>query len=177
MKRGRVGIICVALLVALPIALSGLGWLGGFRINLTPSYPLGLWRIIPLHRQVGIGDLVFICPPPTRTFELARERGYVRSGLCPGWISPLIKTVTGLPGQRVEIGNAVTIENEPIVASTLQRTDGEGRMLAAHSGGFVPDDHVYLHSDFAGSYDSRYFGPIPADGLLGLAWPVITMAP
>ena len=31
------------------------------RVNLTPSYPLGLWRIVPLEQQVAIGDLVFIC--------------------------------------------------------------------------------------------------------------------
>ncbi|MFZ1812823.1 MAG: conjugal transfer protein TraF, partial [Rhizobiaceae bacterium] len=32
-------------------------------------------------------------------------------------------------------------------------------------------------SDFAGSYDSRYFGPIPGTGLLGRARPVLTFDP
>ncbi|RUW00077.1 conjugal transfer protein TraF, partial [Mesorhizobium sp. M1A.F.Ca.IN.022.05.2.1] len=36
---------------------------------------------------------------------------------------------------------------------------------------------LFLHSDFAGSYDSRYFGPIPASGLLGRARPLLTFQP
>lgn len=167
----------VLLLSVVPIALFGLGWFGGFRINLTPSYPVGLWRIVSLDRDVETGDLVFICPPQTPAFRLALERGYVRPGLCPGWISPLIKTVVALPGQDVVIGNSVTVDRDPIAHSAIRRTDVEGRVLTAHPGGIVPDGHLHLHSDFAGSYDSRYFGPIPAAGLLGLAQPVLTIEP
>jgi type IV secretory pathway protease TraF len=36
---------------------------------------------------------------------------------------------------------------------------------------------VYLHSDFIGSWDSRYFGPVPVSGVLGLAQEVLTYAP
>jgi len=45
------------------------------------------------------------------------------------------------------------------------------------SGGVVPLGHLYLHSSFVGSYDSRYFGPVPAEGVLGRAVPVITFGP
>ncbi|MGO6944738.1 conjugal transfer protein TraF, partial [Rhizobium johnstonii] len=38
-----------ALVVILAI---GTGLAGGYRINLTPSEPLGVWRIVPLHRPV-----------------------------------------------------------------------------------------------------------------------------
>jgi len=41
-------------------------------------------------------------------------------------------------------------------------------------GGVVPSGYLFLHSSFASSYDSRYFGPVPATGLLGLARPVLT---
>ena len=57
---------------------------GGFRINMTPSEPLGLWRIEKLQRPVAIGDLVFLCPPMTAVFAEARRRGYLRRGLCVG---------------------------------------------------------------------------------------------
>ena len=169
--------VVVAILGALPIILFAGGLATGFRINLTPSYPLGLWRIVALDRDVAAGDLVFICPPQTADFDLALKRGYVRPGLCPGWFSPLIKTVVAVSGQRIEIALAVTIDGTPLAHSDVLRTDAEGRALAPHSDGIVPASHLFLHSDFAGSYDSRYFGPIPDAGLLGLAEPVLTFAP
>lgn len=150
---------------------------GGMRVNLTPSYPLGLWRIVPLESPAAVGDLVFICPPDTPTFRQAAERGYLRRGLCPGWLSPLIKTVVATPGQQVAVDIAVTIDGALVAASVLRPTDAEGRVLVAHHGGVVPRGHLFVHSDFVGSYDSRYFGPIPAAGLLGLARPVFTYAP
>lgn len=152
-------------------------WTAGFRLNVTPSYPLGLWRIVTLHRDVAVGDLVFICPPQSADFDLARMRGYLRSGLCPGWLSPLIKTVVAVAGQRVEVATAVTIDGIPLDHSDVHRTDAEGRPLPVFAGGVVPSGQVFLHSNFAGSYDSRYFGPIPVEGLLGLAVPVFTSEP
>ncbi len=149
----------------------------GIRLNLTPSYPLGLWRIEALDRPVAVGDLVFICPPEMAGVVLGRERGYVRRGLCPGWLSPLIKTVVALPGYHIEIDGVVTIDGQELSQSDVRTVDPEGRALPSHPGGRVPPGHLFLHSTFAGSYDSRYFGPIPASGVLGLAHPVLTVAP
>ncbi|AIC29712.1 MULTISPECIES: conjugative transfer signal peptidase TraF [Rhizobium] len=150
---------------------------GGFRINLTPSEPLGLWRIVTLDRPAAAGDLVFICPPQTTEMREARERGYLRAGTCPGGVAPLIKTVIGVAGQRVEIGAGVTIDGRAIASSDLADRDGNGRPMTPFAGGVVPDESVYLHSGFRGSYDSRYFGPLPASGILGLAQPVLIYAP
>nr|WP_244301590.1 conjugative transfer signal peptidase TraF [Stappia sp. P2PMeth1] len=149
----------------------------GIRLNLTPSYPLGLWRIVPLDRPIATGDLVFICPPDNAAFSQAHERGYVRRGLCSGWLSPLIKTVVALPGQLVVVDVGITIDGSVLAHSDIRRTDAEGRALSSWSGGIVPAGYLFLHSTFAGSYDSRYFGPIPASGVLGLARPVLTVAP
>lgn len=153
------------------------GWLGGFRINLTPSYPLGLWRIEQLWRDPTVGDLVFICAPTTPAFTTALERGYIRRGLCPGWLSPLIKTIAAVPGQHVEIGRSVSIDGAPLRHSEIQKTDSEGRVLSPWQGGTVPPGYLYLHSDFLGSYDSRYFGPISGAGLIGVAREVLTIDP
>lgn len=150
---------------------------GGFRINLTPSEPLGLWRIVALDRPVSLGDLVFICPPQTTAMREARERGYLHSGSCPGGVAPLIKRVVAVAGQHVEIDGHVTIDGRAIASSNLAERDGIGRPMKPFPGGIVPDDSVFLHSPFRGSYDSRYFGPLPATGILGLAQPVLTYAP
>lgn len=151
--------------------------IGGYRINLTPSEPLGLWRIAALDRVVSAGDLVFICPPQTPVMHEARRRGYLRSGTCPGGVAPLIKTIIAIGGQRVEVGAEVTIDGHAIPFSDLVRRDGKGRPMVPYSGGAVPAQSVFLHSPFRSSYDSRYFGPLPVSGILGLAQPVLTYAP
>lgn len=174
-RRGVIVWISVSVIAILSISIVGLA--GGYRLNLTPSQVLGLWRIKELHRPVAVGDLVFVCPPPSAPFLEARERGYLRHGLCAGGFAPLIKTVAALPGQHVEIGADVVIDGRPIRASGVHTTDGEGRLLRPFVGGIVPPDHLFLHSSFASSYDSRYFGPLPAAGLLGLARPVLTFDP
>jgi conjugative transfer signal peptidase TraF len=153
------------------------GYAGALRINLTPSYALGLWRIVPLDRDARVGDLVFLCPPRTPAFALAIERGYILRGLCPGWMTPLIKTIAAIPGQHISITTTVRIDGLTIPQSDVRENDAEGRALAPWAGGVVPAGHLFLYSDFAGSYDSRYFGPVPAEGLLGRAEPVLTFGP
>ena len=152
------------------------GW-GGFRLNLTPSHPLGLWWIAPLDQPAATGDLVFVCPPRNAVFEQAAARGYLRRGLCPGWVGPLIKIVAAREGRRVEIGRSVAIDGQSLEHSDVRVVDGEGRALLPWPGGVVPPGHLYLHSSFVGSYDSRYFGPVPAEGVLGRAVPVLTVGP
>ncbi|TIQ37256.1 MAG: conjugative transfer signal peptidase TraF [Mesorhizobium sp.] len=158
-------------------ALAAIGLAGGFRLNLTPSEPLGIWRIEPLHRAASVGDLVFICPPAGPVFEEARQRGYLRRGLCADGFAPLIKTVAALPGQRIVIDEDVEIDGKRLGSSRVRKTDGEGRAIDPYAGGTVPPGHLFLHSSFASSYDSRYFGPVPDSGLLGLARPVLTFDP
>ncbi|WP_244557995.1 conjugative transfer signal peptidase TraF [Rhizobium hainanense] len=149
----------------------------GYRVNLTPSEPLGLWRIVALHRPAVVGDVVFICPPQTAVMQKARHRGYLHAGLCPGRYAPLIKTVAAIEGARLLIGGTVMIDGRVLEHSDVRRTDGAGRLLSAFSGFSVPAGEVFVHSPFPASFDSRYFGPIPASGILGRAEEVLTYAP
>lgn len=167
-------LVVVATGVALLSTVALAGQMAGLRINLTPSYPLGLWRLVPLDRGVEIGDLIFICPPQSQIFKRALERGYVRRGLCPGWLSPLIKTVVALPGQQIKIADVVMVDGRALPHSAIRTKDAEGRALDLFPGGIVPAGHLFVHSSFAGSYDSRFFGPIPTSGLLGRADPLLT---
>lgn len=149
----------------------------GFRVNLTPSEPLGLWRIVEPDRPILVGDLIFICPPDTDAMREARARGYLRFGLCAGHVAPLIKTVVATSGQAIEIQDQVHVDGGTLPHSRVARTDGQGRQMVHYDGGVVPPGAVFLHSEFPGSFDSRYFGPLPMDGILGLAQEVWTYAP
>ena len=174
--RSRTITIMAASLV-LVSALAGTGLVFGFRINLTPSYPLGLWRIEPLARDVAVGDLIVICPPPVPTFVTARERGYLGHGLCPGWFAPLIKTVVAVTGQAVVVDADIAVDGTRLIHSFVRPVDGAGRALTTATDGLVPPGQLFLFSEYAGSYDSRYFGPIPTAGILGLARPLLIINP
>ncbi|MFN7093524.1 MAG: conjugative transfer signal peptidase TraF [Allorhizobium sp.] len=170
-------LVTLSVAAGLLIVLFAAGWIGGLRINMTPSEPLGLWRIVPLTRSVLPGETVLVCPPDNAAMRDARQRGYLRPGLCPGGFGPLIKTVIAVSGQRVDVADHIAVEGVPIPGSRIIGADGQGRSLRHARSGMVPPGQVYLHSDFIGSWDSRYFGPVPESGVLGLAQEVLTYAP
>ncbi len=86
---------------------------------------------------------------------------------------PLIKRVVGLPGERVSIAAGhVYVDGVALDESYLaQVTTGEGRSWQ------VPPMQVFVMGDNRGnSRDSRYFGPVPVETLIGHAvfrfWPL-----
>ena len=178
MSRQRsFALITLSVAAGLLIVFFAAGRIGGLRVNMTPSEPLGLWRIIPLTRAARSGETVFVCPPDNAAMRAARQRGYLRSGLCPGGFGPLIKTVIAVAGQRVDVTDRVAIDGVPIPGSRIMQNDAQGRSLRRDRSGIVRPGEVYLHSDFIGSWDSRYFGPVPVSGVLGLAQEVLTYEP
>ena len=164
------------LVLPLVVGITGLG-IVGLRVNVTPSQPLGLWRIVPLERAARIGDLVFVCPPATDLMRAARRRGYLRHGFCNSGVAPLIKTVVATSGQTIAISTSVRIDGIPLPLSRIALKDGQGRGMMRYGGGTIPPGAVFVHSEYPGSFDSRYFGPLPVDGILGLAREVWTYAP
>ena len=174
-QRRAIVVLSMAAVAAILLVVTAVA--GGYRINMTPSEPLGLWRIIPVHRPAKVNDLVFICPPETAEMLEARLRDYLRSGSCRGGIAPLIKTVIAVAGQHIEIGVSVSVDGREVSSSSLAQRDGKGRPLTPFPSGIVPPGYVFLHSAFPGSYDSRYFGPVPISGILGLAQEVFTYVP
>ncbi|SIQ89352.1 conjugation peptidase TraF. Serine peptidase. MEROPS family S26C [Rhizobium sp. RU33A] len=175
-QRCFVGQALSAALVA-GAMIAFLGLVGGLRLNLTPSAALGLWRIAPLELPVTIGQSVFVCLPNGPAMQVARERGYLRAGLCSGGHAPLIKRVVAISGQRVVISDHLWVDGVRIQALHLLNHDAKGRPLLHDTGGIVPAGMVYLFSPYPGSWDSRYFGPVPASGILGLAQEIWTYAP
>lgn len=167
-KHGAVLLVLGTVLCLVP----GLAGLFGLRVNLTPSYPRGLWRIVQRDGAYRTGDVVFICAPANATFALAKARGYLPRGLCAGWTAPLIKKIVAGAGQRVLIGRQVSVDGVMIDHSAVQPFDAGGRPLQAARSGRVADGDVFLVAPHPYSFDSRYFGPVPASAILGLAQPV-----
>jgi signal peptidase I len=91
---------------------------------------------------------------------------------------PLIKRVVGLPGERVTVaGGRVYIDGQALPEPYLdQSTPGGSRTW------IVPPFHVFVMGDNrSNSRDSRYFGPVPTDSILGHAvfryWPLDQLGP
>ncbi|MFK4259357.1 conjugative transfer signal peptidase TraF [Agrobacterium tumefaciens] len=177
MSARRNALVILGVGVALIGGIASTFAIGGYRINFTPSYNLGLWQIVALDRDVRAGDRIFICPPDGEAVSLALERHYLPRGLCASGSGPLIKTVAATAGQSVEVGGEVIIDGHPLHSSRVLKADAEGRPMPVYAGGTIPKGEVFLHSEFVGSYDSRYFGPLPSGGILGLAREILTFSP
>lgn len=80
----------------------------------------------------------------------------------------LIKRVVGLAGEAVEIRDGqVYINGEPLDEPFISGETGPGR----NGHVVVPPLHVYVLGDNRNhSNDSRSFGPIPIDNIVGRAW-------
>jgi conjugative transfer signal peptidase TraF len=149
------------------IALFAL-WLGGVRVNLTPSIPRGFYRIS--YEVPAKGDLVGFCLDKDNPFsELAGERSYLGPGSCPSGRRPLIKILAGLPGDRVEpqVGGIV-INGELLVGTERPESDRQGRLIPDSlliAGIIPPGQALVLSPDHPGSFDGRHFGLIPIESL------------
>lgn len=135
--------------------------------NVTSSVPTGLYWI-DAKRALRVGDRVAIAPPPELR-KLLGERGYLPIGM------PLLKQVGAAPGQTIcrEAGD-LTIDGR--LAAPVRTHDRAGRPLPAWRGCIVlRDGEIFvLNPAQPDSFDSRYFGPLRAENVIGRAHPVWT---
>ena len=158
------------------LALCSVFWVFGFRVNATISLPQGIYRQsadVPKR-----GDLVGFCLPSDNLYsEIARKRGYLKPGICPNGLQPLMKHLAGLPGDLVEIGPAGISVNGCLILGTVRPSlDSQGRDLPPSilKTGRIPQGHaLVLATDHPGSFDSRHFGLVPF-GSLKIVNPIFT---
>lgn len=140
----------------------------GLRVNLSASAPIGLYRIVPGAPKRG--DLVLACPVPDSRSAEAKVRGYLPFGLrCPGYYAPLLKTIAATAGDNVLLdGEGMVVNGRRVPGTAPLDSDSAGRPLVLATGGAVPPQAVWIASSSPNSYDSRYFGAVPAKAVLGL---------
>jgi conjugative transfer signal peptidase TraF len=135
--------------------------------NASASVPIGLYRLRPTTR-FHVTELVAVQPPePLATF--LDLNGYLPIGV------PMLKRVLALPGQTV-CRSGLTISVDDIAMGEARDRDGRGRPLPKWQGcRVVGEGELFLmnwQSD--DSLDGRYFGFLPASGVIGRALPVWT---
>ena len=128
--------------------------------NPSESAPIG-WYTLDVNGPIEAGAFVAAYAPP-QARKLADERRYLPANL------PLLKTVWAVGGTEICVKDRVVrVPNRPDITALEQ--DGLGRVLPELSGCFVlkPDEVFLISSDVQTSFDSRYFGPVKLENILG----------
>lgn len=135
--------------------------------NLSSSAPRG-WYMLKAPAELSRGDFALVkLPPPIARF--ADQRGYLPMTV------PLLKRVGAVAGDRVcERRGLVHINGIP-TAQSLER-DGAGRFLVTWNDcrRLEAVELFLLGTSSAASFDSRYYGPVTAKSVLGVAVPLWT---
>ncbi len=133
--------------------------------NVTPSAPIGLYR----HSGDAIvkGAWVLVRPPKSAA-RLAAMRGYLPANI------PMVKRVAAMTGDLVcRDGEQIRINGQP--AARALKADSQGRDLPTWQGcDRLSAGELFLLTAPTASFDSRYFGAVPARNLIERIQPIWT---
>ncbi len=171
-SRRRVRIV---LALASSIGLAALAWAAFVKpsarvvYNVTDSVPVGWYRIESTSLSLSslrVGSIV-LTRLPAEPAALAAQRGYLPAHI------PLLKRVGAVPPQHVCILDGI-VRIDDVPSAAVLRADRWGRSLPSWDGcRALRNGEIFLLSNTnPASFDSRYFGPVPASSVLGLAQPL-----
>ena len=138
-------------------ALAALWLAAASRVHVNASWSDQAWgyAAFPLFGEAPqIGDRVLFEPPDA-----------------VGSPVPYLKTVRGVPGMRVSVGDDRTVFLDGVAVGRAKSRALDGRPLAAIAPGVIPPGHYFLLADHADSHDSRYaeIGLVARGRILGRA--------
>jgi conjugative transfer signal peptidase TraF len=165
-------VLCTAAVVFFALAAHD----RGYRVNLSPSVPRGIWKIANQPEEPQRGGYAVVPNDASDEsknpgYRMAAERGYLVTPM------PMLKRIVAAAGDFVSYDrqeNAVTVNGEYVPMTEILSRDTEGRSMP---GALFPvrlrERQVWLSSENIRGYDSRYFGPVSSD-ILREAAPVWT---
>jgi len=143
-----------------------------FIINVSPSEPLGVYRIIR-DKEIQKGDKVALCLNiPLQ--EVGLKRGYLLPARRCQMTEPLIKTIVAVPGDAVILKNNEIIVNSKVLPYPTKYVDSHGRKLDVFPRGIYKNIKTYwlVGTNDPDSWDSRYWGGVEQKQILFLIRPV-----
>jgi conjugative transfer signal peptidase TraF len=159
------------------LVVSGCAYAAGVRINTTKSIPVGLY--LTSNAQAAKGAYVLFCPPHNEVFTMAKARGYIGAGFCPGGYGYMMKRILAAKNDIVVIDEeGVRVNGDLLPLSVPRKVDIAGRALPHfHADHYILGEaELLLMSDVSGtSFDGRYFGPVDRSQIKAVIRPVITL--
>ena len=121
------------------------------------------------------GMLVLACLPD-EVAKFAYERNYIASGKCKGGYAPVGKYIQAISGDEVRFtSEGIFVNGSLLENSKPYAMDGEERAMPVMLQDMVlPEDELVLINNYAGSFDSRYYGPIQSRYVVGTLKPIWT---
>ena len=154
---------------------------GNWRLNLSPSEPMGIWTITPIAQgtRLHVGEIVTLCPrlPSGYHYGWLAYKTHAANA-CADGRAPYIKTIAAGPGDVVrETGRGVIIDGHPLPDSRpLPFTTSKPQVRLPQWRGTItlkPGQYwAYGAGDPRFSFDSRYWGPFRQVQVRGVAHPV-----
>jgi conjugative transfer signal peptidase TraF len=148
----------------------------GRRLNASPRAPRGVYRTVarPPARDTRVAVGL-----PAGLADVARERGYLGLGDCPGGVQAAIKRVLAVPGDVVDLQpRRASANDRPVPDSATAARDSRGRAPAHVRWGrhVVVTGKVWLLGthDWR-NWDSRYFGALKTAQIRATLQPVMTL--
>lgn len=144
-----------------------------YRLNVTPSYPLGIYQLE--HRTPEIGELVLTCPPQNHIVSYGIANGFIPSPKQTFWMHapcpyslPIMKRVVALGGARI------TFEDEWLKIDGLPSSVMLNHVPAHQTAYELQPNEALLLAEHKNSFDGRYWGPSAADEFHGTMRPIFT---
>lgn len=165
------------------VAAGVLAWdSGDWRLNLSPSEPIGIWSVHPVQQReaLHVGQTVTLCPPLPGGYDYRWLWARRQPNLCASGIAPFLKTIVAGPGDTVtETAQGVRINGKPLPDSRpLPFTTGTPSLSLPQWRGTIhlkKDQYwAYGAGDPAYSFDSRYWGPFTRQDVRGVAHSVLS---
>ena len=157
------------------MAVATLSYAAGARINTTRSIPIGLYWASDTEARTGA--YVRFCPPDIDAMAMARQRGYISAGFCPGGYGYIMKRISAVAGDTVAIDSrGVAVNGRLLPFSWPRAIDAAGRPLPGLQASYtLQADQVLLMSDVSNtSFDARYYGPLNKAQIEAVIKPIIT---
>jgi signal peptidase I len=139
------------------------------RLDTHPS----LYDIVVFHPPAGADPAVPVCGNPSQGTGHPQACSTPTRGESN---QTFIKRVVGLPGDKIAIRNGVVYRNGVREESSFTEPCGGGPNCDFPKSIRVPPDHYFMMGDNRGeSDDSRFWGPVPQQWIIGVAfftyWP------
>lgn len=162
-----VGLAALCAPAVMPMAAQSRLWVV---FNPTDSVPRGWYRVgrVDDASSLQVGSIV-LAQLPASVAALAGQRGYLPNGV------PILKRIGAVAPQAVCVREQVVRVDGAAVAA-VRTNDSAHRPLQAwpQCRALATGELFLLSNTNPASFDSRYFGPIAASSVLGIARPLWT---